>query len=72
MGLAMATNIQKHLKEKEAPPLRYWNRTLSRGESLKGHGGLPSQTIGELVQSCDVVFISVGSFTCPSVAAELI
>jgi 3-hydroxyisobutyrate dehydrogenase-like beta-hydroxyacid dehydrogenase len=61
MGLAMATNIQKHLKEKDLPSLKYWNRTLSRGDPLKELGGNPCPSIEELVQGCDIVFISV----CP-------
>ncbi|KAF1840800.1 6-phosphogluconate dehydrogenase-like protein NAD-binding protein [Cucurbitaria berberidis CBS 394.84] len=59
MGLAMAINIQKYLEEKTLPPLKYWNRTLSRGDVLREKGAVPGQSIAELVQSCDVIFISV-------------
>ncbi|KAH7385625.1 hypothetical protein BKA66DRAFT_461663 [Pyrenochaeta sp. MPI-SDFR-AT-0127] len=59
MGLAMAINIQKHLKKEAAQSLKYWNRTLSRGEPLKEHGGVLSQSIRDLVQNCDIIFISV-------------
>ena len=59
MGLAMATNIQKHLSQHNLPPLKYWNRTLSRGDSLKDIGGTPCPSITELVQNCDIIFISV-------------
>ncbi|KAF1943207.1 NAD(P)-binding protein [Clathrospora elynae] len=59
MGLAMATNIQKHLEEKELSSLKYWNRTISRGDPLKKLGGVPSRSIAEVVQSCDIIFISV-------------
>jgi 3-hydroxyisobutyrate dehydrogenase-like beta-hydroxyacid dehydrogenase len=59
MGLAMANNIQKHLKEKDLPSLKYWNRTLSRGDPLEELGGLASASIGDLVHNCDIVFISV-------------
>lgn len=61
MGLAMATNIQNHLKEKEFTLLKYFNRTISKGEELKEGGGTPSPSIEELVQGCDVIFISVRS-----------
>jgi hypothetical protein len=59
MGLAMSLNIQKHIQFHSLPPLRYWNRTISRGDTLKELGGIPCQAIGELVQCCDIVFISV-------------
>ncbi|KAF2800921.1 hypothetical protein K505DRAFT_263006 [Melanomma pulvis-pyrius CBS 109.77] len=61
MGLAMALNIQKYLSENKFPALRYSNRTLSRGEPLEKLGGVPCQSIAELGQSCDVIFISVSN-----------
>ncbi|KAF2131444.1 NAD(P)-binding protein [Dothidotthia symphoricarpi CBS 119687] len=61
MGLGMANNMQKHLKEKDMPSMRYWNRTLSRGEALQEIGGIPCQSIGDLVQNCDIIFISVSN-----------
>ncbi|KAL1791973.1 hypothetical protein ACET3X_009724 [Alternaria dauci] len=63
MGLAMASNIQKYLKKHNLPPLGYWNRTLSRGDSLRDIGGMPCLSIADLVQNCDVVFISVSDDT---------
>jgi 3-hydroxyisobutyrate dehydrogenase-like beta-hydroxyacid dehydrogenase len=59
MGLAMATNIQKHLTDKLLPSLKYWNRTISRGEPLKQVGSVPCSTTEALVQDCDIIFISV-------------
>lgn len=59
MGLAMATNIQKHLTKHDWPPLLYTNRTISRGAPLAEIGGVPCSSIAELAQTCDVVFISV-------------
>ncbi|KAH8730992.1 NAD binding domain of 6-phosphogluconate dehydrogenase-domain-containing protein [Phaeosphaeriaceae sp. PMI808] len=59
MGLAMATNIQKHLTTQQSPALKYWNRTLSRGDPLQKIGGAPCSSIEELVQLCDIIFISV-------------
>lgn len=61
MGLAMSVNIQKHLKRNALPPMKYWNRTLSRGDLLKEEGATPGQSIAELVQSCDVIFVSVST-----------
>jgi 3-hydroxyisobutyrate dehydrogenase-like beta-hydroxyacid dehydrogenase len=61
MGLAMATNIQKYLRQQNLPQLKYWNRTLSRGDDLKDIGGTSCRSIADLVQSCDVIFISVSS-----------
>ncbi|KAL1607870.1 hypothetical protein SLS60_002808 [Paraconiothyrium brasiliense] len=59
MGLAMASNLQKHLTEKSLPALHYANRNLSKGDPLKQVGGVPCQDVNELVQTCDVIFISV-------------
>lgn len=39
--------------------MRYWNRTTSRGEPLKHIGGIPSQSPEDLVENCDIIFISV-------------
>ncbi|KAF2121007.1 NAD binding domain of 6-phosphogluconate dehydrogenase-domain-containing protein [Lophiotrema nucula] len=61
MGLAMATNIQKYLIANDMPSLCYSNRTLSRGDSLQEIGGVPCQSVGELVQMCDVILISVSN-----------
>ncbi|RYN35819.1 hypothetical protein AA0113_g1288 [Alternaria arborescens] len=63
MGLAMATNMQKHLKKHGLPLLKYWNRTISRGDSLKDIGGTPCPSIADLAQNCDVIFISVSDDT---------
>ncbi|KAF2691211.1 6-phosphogluconate dehydrogenase-like protein NAD-binding protein [Lentithecium fluviatile CBS 122367] len=59
MGFAMATNIQTYLSQSNQLPLHYTNRTLSRGNLLKEDGGVPCQSVRELVQKSDVVFISV-------------
>jgi 3-hydroxyisobutyrate dehydrogenase-like beta-hydroxyacid dehydrogenase len=59
MGLAMSINLQKHLTEKSLPALRYWNRTISRGDPLKQIGGVPCESPETLVQGCDIIFISV-------------
>ncbi|KAI8936337.1 hypothetical protein NX059_006751 [Plenodomus lindquistii] len=59
MGLAMATNLQTHLESKPLPPLKYWNRTLSRGDTLKENDAVPCMQVIDLVQACDIIFISL-------------
>ncbi|KAF9696138.1 hypothetical protein EKO04_006109 [Ascochyta lentis] len=59
MGLAMALNIQKHLHASSQPNLKYWNRTLSKGDPLKDMAGESSSSVSELASSCSVIFISV-------------
>ncbi|KAF2651931.1 NAD(P)-binding protein [Lophiostoma macrostomum CBS 122681] len=59
MGLAMAQNVQKHLAKNGLPALHYYNRTLARGEPLAEIGGVPCNGIKDLVDSCDVIFISL-------------
>ena len=61
MGLAMAFNLQDYLIKQDLPALRYSNRHISRGDSLKEIGAIPCQNVGELVQACDVIFISVSA-----------
>lgn len=67
MGIAMAKNLQRHVASCGLPALRYTNRTMSRGASLEGLGGVPCDSIAELLRDTDIVFISVwyGSI-CPS------
>ncbi|KAL6706447.1 hypothetical protein ACN47E_005386 [Coniothyrium glycines] len=59
MGLAMATNLQKHLQNTNGRHLKYWNRTMSRGDTLQELGGEPCPTIEDLVQACSLIFISL-------------
>jgi len=59
MGLAMALNIQKHITQNNLPALKYWNRTISRGETLKELGSIACTSPEELARNCDVIFISV-------------
>ncbi|KAA8625515.1 MmsB 3-hydroxyisobutyrate dehydrogenase [Pyrenophora tritici-repentis] len=63
MGLAMATNMQNYITQQILPPLKYWNRTLSRGDTLKVNGAVPSSSIVDLFQQCDIIFISVSDDT---------
>lgn len=59
MGLAMATNLQRHLSRLGAPGLHYHNRTMSRGQALQALGGVPCDDIAALVSSADVIFLSL-------------
>lgn len=59
MGLGMATNLQKHLTSGSGPGLRYFNRTMHRGDTLRDIGGLPASSVRDLVSSSDIVFMSL-------------
>ncbi|KAJ4166585.1 hypothetical protein NW765_007825 [Fusarium oxysporum] len=59
MGLPMATNLQKHLTSAGAPSLIYYNRTISRGDSLKSLGAQPAPSAKDLVGNCDTIFLSL-------------
>lgn len=59
MGLAMATNLQRHLTKLGAPGLNYHNRTMSRGQTLQGLGGVPCENVADLISGSDVVFLSL-------------
>ena len=59
MGLSMAFNIQKHLKANRMPDLAYWNRTLSKGKTLREIGGGACKNAGDLAADCGIIFISV-------------
>ena len=71
MGLAMATNMQKHMQQQQNafPPLKYWNRTLARGKPLDDLGAIACPTIAELAQTSDVIFISVSPTTLHYITA---
>ncbi|KAI0401610.1 hypothetical protein F4802DRAFT_600942 [Xylaria palmicola] len=58
MGNAMAKNIQTHLRSRSEPPLRFWNRTASRGDELEKLGGERCVSVAGLAARSDVVFIS--------------
>ncbi|KAF2189591.1 6-phosphogluconate dehydrogenase-like protein NAD-binding protein [Zopfia rhizophila CBS 207.26] len=61
MGLEMAKNIQVYLQKSDFPPLHYSNRTISRGKPLAELGGVPCRAVGNLVQICNVIFVSVSN-----------
>lgn len=60
MGTGMAKNLQRHLNSTGETPLSYTNRTLSRGEALEELGGIPCESIAEVVKRSDIIFSSVG------------
>lgn len=59
MGLAMATNIQKTLQNRGLSPLKFYNRTASRGQTLQERGAKQCTSISDLVQQSDWICISV-------------
>lgn len=72
MGLHMAQNLQKYLQSTGGPGLLYTNRTLSRGADLEAMGGIPKDSVAQVVQNSDVIFSCVGLWICPNSWHELI
>ncbi len=63
MGLGMALNLQKHLKETNKPNLYFSNRSLSKGDPLAAAGGVPQPDYASLVKSCDIIFTMISNDT---------
>ncbi|KAH8690060.1 6-phosphogluconate dehydrogenase family protein [Talaromyces proteolyticus] len=61
MGLGMALNLQKHLRIKGSPPLRYSNRSLSKGQPLKDAGAIPEDDFESVVQKSDIIFTMISN-----------
>ena len=59
MGLAMASNLQRHLATKTALSLIYSNRTMSRGAPLQALGAIPEANFEKLVSQCGIIFTMV-------------
>jgi 3-hydroxyisobutyrate dehydrogenase-like beta-hydroxyacid dehydrogenase len=59
MGLAMASNLQRHLATRKALSLIYSNRTMSRGSALEALGGTPEPNFEKLVSKCGIIFTMV-------------
>lgn len=74
MGLAMATNLQKHLATKSTlNSLLYSNRTMSRGDPLKAIGATPETNFSKLVAQCGIIFtmvITLCLLRCPLLPAR--
>ncbi|KAK6077375.1 3-hydroxyisobutyrate dehydrogenase, mitochondrial 1 [Seiridium cupressi] len=58
MGTGMASRIQKTLSESSSQPLRVYNRTASRCAPLEELGAERRDTVGQLTQDCDIIFLS--------------
>ncbi|KAI0178595.1 NAD binding domain of 6-phosphogluconate dehydrogenase-domain-containing protein [Hypoxylon sp. FL1284] len=58
MGSAMAQNIHKHITSQGLQPLRFFNRTASRGDALEALGGVRCQTVTQVASESDIIFIS--------------
>ncbi|KNG83292.1 3-hydroxyisobutyrate dehydrogenase [Aspergillus nomiae NRRL 13137] len=63
MGLAMASNLQRHLATKNAMNLIYSNRTMARGDPLKTLGATPETSFAKLVGQCGIIFTMVSNDT---------
>ncbi|KKK22211.1 6-phosphogluconate dehydrogenase family protein [Aspergillus rambellii] len=63
MGLAMATNLQRHLAAKNGLSLVYSNRTMSRGDSLQALGATAETSFEKLVAQCGIIFTMVSNDT---------
>lgn len=66
MGIAMAMNLQNHVKAQGLPSLHYSNRSLSRGEPLKATGAVEEKTFEDLLRAVDIVFTMVSLCWQPS------
>jgi 3-hydroxyisobutyrate dehydrogenase-like beta-hydroxyacid dehydrogenase len=72
MGLGMSLNLQKYLLSNNLSPLRYSNRTLSKGDRLRDEGAIPVEKFEDVVQNSDVIFTMVGgAFVCYRMCAVL-
>ncbi|KAE8358718.1 hypothetical protein BDV27DRAFT_65240 [Aspergillus caelatus] len=60
MGLGMSLNLQKYFQANGLPPLRYSNRTISKGDALHDMGAGPEE-FGALVQKSDVIFTMIST-----------
>ncbi|CAI6089455.1 unnamed protein product [Clonostachys chloroleuca] len=59
MGIKMALNLQRHLSAQGMAPLRYSNRTLSKGEELQKIGAIPEPEFEELVNRSSIIFTMI-------------
>jgi 3-hydroxyisobutyrate dehydrogenase-like beta-hydroxyacid dehydrogenase len=72
MGLGMSLNLQKYLQSNNLSPLRYSNRTLSKGDLLRDEGAIPEEKFEDVVRNSDVIFTMVGgTFVCYRTCAVL-
>ncbi|KZF23868.1 3-hydroxyisobutyrate dehydrogenase [Xylona heveae TC161] len=59
MGRPMAENLQKYIAKNAEQPLKYFNRSMSSGETLKALGAVPATGFVDLVKQCNIVFTMV-------------
>ncbi|KAJ5507677.1 hypothetical protein N7527_009820 [Penicillium freii] len=59
MGLGMSLNLQKHLQSNNLSPLRYSNRSLSKGDILRDEGAISEDNFEALVRNSDVIFTMI-------------
>ncbi|CAG9996396.1 unnamed protein product [Clonostachys byssicola] len=71
MGIKMALNLQRHLSAQGMAPLRYSNRTLSKGEELQKIGAIPESEFQELVSRSSIIFTMVGARLVPKSTREI-
>ncbi|KAB8248680.1 hypothetical protein BDV35DRAFT_161387 [Aspergillus flavus] len=60
MGLGMSLNLQMYFQATDLPPLRYSNRTISKGDVLRDAGAVPEE-FGALVQKSDIIFTMIST-----------
>ncbi|KAJ5915670.1 hypothetical protein N7466_011603 [Penicillium verhagenii] len=61
MGLAMASNLQRHVVAKKSLNLLYTNRTMSRGGPLQSLGAIAEPSFEKLVSRCGIIFTMVAN-----------
>ncbi|CAG8027905.1 unnamed protein product [Penicillium nalgiovense] len=61
MGLAMASNLQRHLATKKTLGLMYSNRTMSRGSPLQALGAIAEPNFEKVVSQCGIIFTMVSN-----------
>ncbi|CAP92267.1 Pc13g11980 [Penicillium rubens Wisconsin 54-1255] len=61
MGLAMASNLQRHLATKKALGLMYSNRTMARGSPLQALGAVAEPNFEKVVSQCGIIFTMVSN-----------
>ncbi|KAJ5190067.1 hypothetical protein N7472_009081 [Penicillium cf. griseofulvum] len=61
MGSAMASNLQNYLHAQGQLPLRFWNRTASKGEVVTSLGGIQCDSIADVVRDSTIIFLSTSN-----------
>ncbi|CAI7637160.1 unnamed protein product [Penicillium glandicola] len=61
MGRAMASNLQNYLHAQGQPPLRFWNRTACKGETVTSLGGIQCDSVADVVRASTIIFVSTSN-----------